>query len=65
MTKIDLPPKKTLKDNIFAKYFLLFSTIMLVVLTFWVQRLLYWSVRIHKGKLPICLWKMLSQLQTV
>lgn len=33
MTKIDLPPKKTLKDNIFAKYFLLFSTIMLVVLT--------------------------------
>ena len=34
MTKIDLPPKKTLKDNIFAKYFLLFSTIMLVVLTF-------------------------------
>ena len=34
MTKIDLPPKKTLKDNIFAIYFLLFSTIMLVVLTF-------------------------------
>ena len=33
MTKMDLPPKKTLKDNIFAKYFLLFSAIMLVVLT--------------------------------
>ena len=33
MTKMDLPPKKTLKDNIFAKYFLLFSAIMLIVLT--------------------------------
>ena len=33
MTKIHLPQKKNLKDNIFAKYFLLFSAIMLIVLT--------------------------------
>ena len=33
MTKIKLPKNKNLRDNIFAKYFFLFSAIMLIVLT--------------------------------